>query len=390
VSELFKQAVADTGVATTEAQLNAQWQTIVQESGSQISNDSAYSPFWRVVSALVTKPVLFLVNTVLVEKLMPQFFLKTVTGPLLDAWAQNHKVTRKPAAQATGHVVFRRVEMAGDIEIPAGTLVSTNDIDGKTFVLQTNSNATLLAASDTTTVAVTATLASAGHNLNANAYTQMPSPIEGLSVTNTDTWQAALGADEETDEALRHRVRVRFNTLSHYHIDGVYRAMISEFSSVDARNIWFKHDAPRGPGTANAYVLLPDSANATAIFTAINAHIQSGYHGHGDDLQVFPMPRDEHDISATLWLESGLLDSQQNQIKSQATALIQSAFRHGERSQVITLAAPFSRFSFSRLATELHTQIDGLTSIEFNQGDIISGWAVPTLRTIHLTVNHDV
>ena len=390
MSELFKQAVADTGVPTSQDQLNAQWQTIVAESGSQISNDSAYSPFWRVVTALVTKPVLYLVNTVLVEKLIPQFFLKTVGGQLLDSWAANHRVTRKAAAKATGHVVFSRADKDGDIVIPAGTLVSTNDINGKTFVLQTNAAATLLSANSTTTVAVRATLAGAGHNLNANAYTQMPTPIAGLSVANTDQWQTALGADEETNEALRHRVRVGFNTLSHYHIDGVYRAIISEFGGVDSRNIWFKHDAPRGPGTANAYVLLPDSENHTAIFTAINAHIKSGYHGHGDDLLVLSMPRSQHSITATLWLAAGLLDSQQNQITATATALIKAAFRQGVRSQVITLAAPFSRFSLSRLGTELHTQIDGLTSIEFNQGDIISSWAVPNLATLTIEVGQDV
>ena len=85
MSELFKQAVADTGVPTSQDQLNAQWQTIVAESGSQISNDSAYSPFWRVVSALITKPVLYLVNTVLASAVFGPVVVKNTSNlsPLL-------------------------------------------------------------------------------------------------------------------------------------------------------------------------------------------------------------------------------------------------------------------------------------------------------------------
>ena len=50
----FKQALADSGIPTTEAALKAAWETEVTAQGSKLANTSAYSPFWRVITALVT------------------------------------------------------------------------------------------------------------------------------------------------------------------------------------------------------------------------------------------------------------------------------------------------------------------------------------------------
>ena len=56
----FKQALADSGIPTTEAGLKAAWEAEVTAQGAKVANTSDWSPFWRVVTALVTKPVMWL------------------------------------------------------------------------------------------------------------------------------------------------------------------------------------------------------------------------------------------------------------------------------------------------------------------------------------------
>ena len=47
----FKQALAGAGIPTTEAGLRQAWESEVTAQGSTLSNTSAYSPFWRLVTA---------------------------------------------------------------------------------------------------------------------------------------------------------------------------------------------------------------------------------------------------------------------------------------------------------------------------------------------------
>ena len=94
------------------------------------------------------------------------------------------------------------------------------------------------------------------HNLVAGYYTQLVTPIEGVSVINLDDWLVRPGQDSESNANYRLRCRDKFATLGIYHVDAVYRSMIAEFPGMLTENIVFEHNAPRGPGTANAYVFL--------------------------------------------------------------------------------------------------------------------------------------
>ncbi|MGU1101816.1 baseplate J/gp47 family protein, partial [Pseudomonas aeruginosa] len=47
----FKGALRDAGIPTTEADLRKAWEKEVEAQGSLLSNTSAYSPFWRIVTA---------------------------------------------------------------------------------------------------------------------------------------------------------------------------------------------------------------------------------------------------------------------------------------------------------------------------------------------------
>ncbi|EJZ9657506.1 baseplate J/gp47 family protein, partial [Escherichia coli] len=96
-----------------------------------------------------------------------------------------------------------------------------------------------------------------GHNLAPGYFRILPVAIPGIaSVVNREDWLTVPGADEESDDELRDRIRNQFNLVSSYHTDAVYRGLIASVAGLSIDRIYFQHDAPRGPGTANAYLLL--------------------------------------------------------------------------------------------------------------------------------------
>lgn len=131
-------------------------------------------------------------------------------------------------------------------------------------------------------------------------------PIAGIAqVVNADGWLIAPGADPEPDDQLRLRTRNQFSAVNQWHTDSVYRAMISAFPGVRPDGVYFLHGAPRGPGSANAYVLFDADVPAATYLEQINAHIRDqGNHGHGDDLMVMVMPETQHALSLTWWPRS--------------------------------------------------------------------------------------
>lgn len=86
-----------------------------------------------------------------------------------------------------------------------------------------------------------------------------------------------------------------------WHTDAVYRAMISAFPGVRPDGVYFQHGAPRGPDSANAFVLFDADVPAATYLAQINAHIrEQGNHGHGDDLLVMVMPETQHTLHVML------------------------------------------------------------------------------------------
>ena len=137
----FKQALVDAGIPTTEAGLRKAWESEVAAQGSKLSNTSAYSPFWRLITALVTKPVMWLISFIS-DTVLPNFFVKTASNAWLDtlAWAVN--VERKGATKAKGVILFTRIASGGTLELPAGIVVQSSAINGHIYQMVTTTPAT--------------------------------------------------------------------------------------------------------------------------------------------------------------------------------------------------------------------------------------------------------
>lgn len=385
----FRQALRDAGVPTTEAGLRQAWESEAAAQGSVLSNTGAYSPFWRLVTALITKPVLWLIDFIS-DIVLPNFFVKTAAGTWLDLLAWQVNVERKAATKARGLILFTRSNTAGTLEVPAGTRVRSVAINGNTYDLLTLAVAAFTDGEAQLEIEVEAAAAGSGYNLAPGYYAILPEPVAGIvQVVNADNWLTQPGADQEADDELRLRVRNQYSAVNQWHTDAVYRAMITTFPGVRPDGVYFEHDAPRGPGSANAYVLFEASAPAETYLEQINSYIRDqGNHGHGDDLQVLEMPETLHDVSVQIWPKASVGVEQHAALKAEIELFIRAAFRESTASDYQpTLTYPQSRFSFSRLGEELHQQFAGIESLRFANDDIVSEMAIPRLQSLVVVLN---
>ncbi|KKK68172.1 hypothetical protein LCGC14_2946740, partial [marine sediment metagenome] len=224
-----------------------------------------------------------------------------------------------------------------------------------------------------------ATDTGAAFNLPAHAYRFFIEQQDGITVTNNDDWLIKPGSDDESTEHYRLRIRNVFGTAARWHINAVYKQIIASFA-VPIDNIEIQNGAPRGPGTANAYIYLDVGPVPSALLSAINQHIRSaGHHGLGDDFMVYAMATTGFDITATYKLHP-----QSDSIQSELTTFIQAAFRQNA-AYAPTRVAHQTVFSISQLITECHEQFSELQSIKFDIDDITAANWLPVLTS--LTVN---
>lgn len=383
----FKKIVTDAGIPTTEAGLKQEWRDQMNAAGSSINNDNQYSPFWRTITALVTKPVLWLIDF-LVDTVLPNAFLKTANLDwAVDLLADAVNLTRKDETKAKGLITFTRGDTGTDVTIEAGTVIQTATLNGNIYKLVTTDQASFDPGAPTLNVAVEAIEPGAAFNLAAGYYSILPEPIGNITgVSNGADWLTEPGADRESNDDLRNRARNQFGTASDFHTDSVYRSLIAQFPGVAVDAIYFEHNAPRGPGTANAFVLFDFAAPVADYLADINDYItDQGNHGHGDDLQVYQMPEQTISLVATVWHEQGMTAADITELQTQIDTFISAAFR--ENSEYLpTLTLPYSRFSFSRLGQELHREFADVHSVDFDLADIVTELWIPRLTSLTVTL----
>ncbi|PJD01633.1 hypothetical protein B9Q22_23490, partial [Enterobacter roggenkampii] len=241
-------------------------------------------------------------------------------------------------------------------------------------------------------LAVKATGTGGAYNLAPGYFRILPVAVDGIShVASEEDWLTVPGADEESDDELRERCRNQFNLVGSYHTDAVYRSMIASVAGLSIDRIFFLHDAPRGPGTANAYLLLDSGVTSEPFIDAVNDYINTqGHHGHGDDMQCFAMPETRHDLSVTVYVRSlsNLEPEQQDTLKKGIENLIRCAFRENKDYDV-KKTWPYSRFSFSQLGREIHKTFTDADSVEFSLKDITSDLDVPRLNSLTVVLQDD-
>lgn len=379
----FEDIVKNSGMPITEDEVRTRFNAVVADEGL-ITNTSRMSPFWRLITAIVTAPVMWLKDT-LVAVVLPGMFVATATGKMLRllAWAVN--ITPKPASAAEGMIRFFKEDVKQTVTVKAGTVVQTERINGKVYALSTIADVTLASGTASVLLAVKATGVGGAYNLAPGYYRILPVAVDGISyVASEENWLTVPGADEESDDELRERCRNQFNLVGNYHTDAVYRSMIAGVAGLSIDRIFFEHNAPRGPGTANAYLLLDSGVASDPFIDAVNDYINTqGHHGHGDDMQCFSMPETRHDLIVTVWVKNlgNLEQDQRDSLKAGVENLTRCAFRQNTNYDV-KKTWPYSRFSFSQLGREIHKAFPDADSLEFSLKDITSELSVPQLNEL--------
>lgn len=385
----FEDVVKQSGMPVTADELRTRFNGIVADEGI-ITNTSRMSPFWRLVTAIVTTPVLWL-KDVMVNTVLANMFVATASGELLRllAWAVN--VTAKPASVATGVIRFYKTDAAAVVTVRAGAQIQTERINGVVYALVTTADFTIPADRASALVPVQAVATGAAYNLAPGYYSILPVAVAGIShAVNEEDWLTAPGADEESDDELRERCRNQFNLVGNYHTDAVYRSMIAGVAGLSIDRIFFEHDAPRGPGTANAYLLLDTGVTSDPFIAAVNDYITTqGHHGHGDDMQCFAMPETRHDLAVTVWVKNlaNVTGDEAAALKAGVENMVRCAFRENA-DYAVAKTWPWQRFSFSRLGQEIHQAFPLAESLTFSLADIVSGLNVPRLNALTVSLEN--
>lgn len=380
----YKQIVKDSGIPTDSEGWRKVLKEEMQNQGSEINNDSRFSPFWRLIETAVITCTTWLVNALLIGYIMPNMFLATAKDKYLDLLAWACRVERKPSSKAQGLIVFQRAAAKGPaLIIPKDTWIQTEAINGKIYRVRVLADTTMPENETAITAIVEAETAGAAFNLGGGYFHVLPVAISGIAAaTNEDDWLLEAGADPESDDDLRLRVRNQWSAVAKWHIDAAYRSLLTEKAGIQDDNVYFQHNAPRGPGTANALILLDTGTPSEEMITMLNQHVmENGQHGHGDDLLVMPMPETEHTVSMKLWAKVSLTLEERALLATKAENFIRAAFRENS-DYVATRTTPIGRFSFSRLGQELHAQFPDIDSLEFEQADINSNLTIPRLITL--------
>lgn len=137
----FTEVVKASGMPVTEAELKARFTDIAAQEGL-ITNTSRMSPFWRLITAIITAPVLWLAD-VMINTVLVNMFVATAGGQMLRllAWAVN--VTPKPASRAEGVIRFTKENAGADVTVQAGTRIQTERINGVIYELVTVTDFTI-------------------------------------------------------------------------------------------------------------------------------------------------------------------------------------------------------------------------------------------------------
>lgn len=382
----FKQILQEAGLPTEETEIRQHFERLTDEQGL-ITNTSHMSPFWRLVTAIAVKPVKWLTDQLIVD-VLPNLFVKTAKGKWLQIQAWSVGLDFKPAAKAQGYVTFFKDGPQMTVKIEAGTVIQTERINERIYRLIVTTDNVIPEGKASGKILVEAEQAGADYNLANGYYKILPTAIGGIArVVNEANWLIVPGADKETDDELRERYRTQFSSVGKHHIDSVYRGLVAKISGLSVNRIYFKHDAPRGPGTANIYLLLDTGVPAQPFIDRVNRYLmEQGYHGHGDDIQAMKMDETQHQIAVKVYFDprDNLSEQDKQNYLGVAEQMIRCAFRENNEYNV-TKTAPFTRFSWSKLGEEIHEQVPQIKSLAWQQVDIISELNIPRIQSLNVS-----
>lgn len=381
----FRALAKDAGLPTTEEEIRAEFEKILDDEELVITNNSPFSPLWRFIQAIAVKPVLWLVEFI-IGFVLVQSFIATATGVYLQLHGRSFGLEFKTKKKARGNLTFTRESSAGELIIAAGTVVQSNRINGRVFSLVSLNDGVFSDGVSSIDILFEAVAAGSDYNLGQNSYTVLEVALDGVDVTNVSDWLVSPGDDDETNEEFRARILNLFSTPSLFHTDSAYRAIISTFPGVLLENIFFLYRT-RGPASADIYVMLEAGRPDETFIQVINQHVRDeGNHGLGDDVIIYAIPESVNDVGCTVWFNDDVGDEQKADSIAEITNIIRSAFRENSEYDV-TKVRPNKLFGFSILADEIQNFVPGIANLVFSPTFIEPGLNIAKLGTLTVLEN---
>jgi uncharacterized phage protein gp47/JayE len=264
-------------------------------------------------------------------------YLATAQGPWLDLLAESaYDLRRHPATFARGRVVLTAELGFGPYTLEPGDLwVGTPD--GLRYY---NTTGGVLPMGGTLGVEIQSESPGSRYNVPIGAISVLHTPLPGVSVTNPPDWLLEAARDEETDEELRRRARLRWASLG----TGATRAAY-EFWALNAHHAVTKvrvlDDHPRGQGTVDV-VIWGEGGLGADVVSAVDAYIQERRPLTADVAVYSATPRTAN-VEATVYVRAGYLSQAQAAVVEELTALQRATPIGGTLYRSALIEALFAR-----------------------------------------------
>lgn len=238
-----------------------------------------------------------------VAAMFATLFLDTAEGSDLDALIADRftgMAPRQAASPAIGTETITRGTYVGAWSVPANSQFQAT-IDGEDILFTTDALVTMGAADNTVDSAVTASVAGRSGNVAENTVTQILSVLTDTTATATNLTRMAGGAPEETDEELRARARLFYQTLRRGTVAAIEAGALSvagvSFAKVD-------EDNPPTAGMLSVYIGDPDGSANAALVALVVAALED-YRPAGISYTVTAAAREEITIELEVLVKQG-------------------------------------------------------------------------------------
>jgi uncharacterized phage protein gp47/JayE len=264
-------------------------------------------------------------------------YLSTAQGPWLDLLVESaYGLQRYPATFARGWVVLTAEPGFGPYTLRPGDLW-LGTADGLRYH---NTTGGVLPMGGTLEVEVQAESPGSRYNVPAGAIAILHTPLPGVRVTNPTDWLSEAARDEETDDELRRRARLRWASLG----TGATRAAY-EFWALNAHPAVTKvrvlDNHPRGQGTVDV-VIWGEGGLGADVVSAVNAYIQERRPLTADVAVYSAIPRTV-DVVATVYVRAGYLSQAQAAVAEELAALQRATPIGGTLYRSALIEALFAR-----------------------------------------------
>ncbi|MDR5748846.1 baseplate J/gp47 family protein [Caballeronia sp. LZ029] len=180
------------------------------------------------------------------EEIYRSAFVELAAGPALDHVVALMGIERRDAKFASGEVVFKRTSPAtGDITVPAGTVVSTE----QAISFSTTERRTLRKGQLSVSAPIRAEMAGTDGKVDALNINVLNRPIFGIdSVSNIAA--TVFASEKETDEELRRRMQATLERAGGATVEAIRYKLIEDVPEVNEGNFQITENA-QSPGVVD-------------------------------------------------------------------------------------------------------------------------------------------